>query len=102
MSRLAFFPQPYPDEDFRSIIYRYHLMSLNLILPDSKEDLFELRSHKNPIFPANLNALIEKLPEGHVFQSDYFTKHHTWAKLVSCFLTKRDKSNKNEFYLAPI
>lgn len=101
MSRLAFFPQPYPDEDFRSIIYRYHLMSPNLIFPDTKEELFELRSHKNPMFPANLIKLYRKLPDGHPFEPGYFINHHTWARLISCFLTKTDQNNKNKVMRIP-
>ncbi|MCM3341603.1 TnsD family transposase [Paenibacillus sp. MER TA 81-3] len=96
MSRLAFFPQPYLDEDFRSIIYRYHLMSPNQIFPDTKEELFELRSHKNPMFLANLIKLYEKLPDRHPFESGYFINHHTWARLISCFLTRTDRNNEDE------
>jgi len=96
MSRLAFFPQPYPDEDFRSIFYRYHLMSPNIIMPDTKEELFELRSHKNPMFPTNLNKLYEKLPDGHPFKRGYFIENHTWANLINCFLIKKDQYNEIE------
>lgn len=97
MSHLVFFPQPHLDEDFRSIIYRYHLMSPNQVFLNTKEELFELRSYKNPIFPTNLIKLYEKLPNRHPFESDYFINNHTWARLVSCFLTKANQKNENEF-----
>lgn len=76
-------------------------MSPNPALRDTKEELFELISHKNPMFPTNLIKLYEKLPYGHPFEPGYFISHHTWGRLISCFLTKADQDNENELVRIP-
>ena len=54
---LPFFPAPYPDEDFRSIVYRYHIRSKNVNLMNTKQELFNIKSLKNNHFPRNYNYL---------------------------------------------
>ncbi|TQR40166.1 TnsD family Tn7-like transposition protein [Paenibacillus popilliae] len=88
MPRLLFFPEPLPDEDFRSIVYRYHIMSSNSTFQESKKQIFGTRSDKNPMFPMKLESLYSRLPIGFSFQLNIFVDQHTWAKLVFPFFTK--------------
>ncbi|WP_276358038.1 TnsD family Tn7-like transposition protein [Cohnella caldifontis] len=91
MPQMLFFPEPLPDEDFRSIVYRYHLMSSNSIFSESKEELFGIRSHKNLMFPMKLEYFCCRLPIGHSLRLNTFIEKHTWVGLIFCFLTKTNQ-----------
>ncbi|CAM3937945.1 TnsD family Tn7-like transposition protein [Cohnella lubricantis] len=91
MSQMIFFPEPLPDEDFRSIVCRYHLMSSNSIFSETKEELFGIRSHKNLMFPMKLEYFCCRLPIGHSLRLNTFIEKHTWVGLIFCFLTKTNQ-----------
>jgi predicted RNA-binding Zn-ribbon protein involved in translation (DUF1610 family) len=108
MRSLIYFPEPYPDEDFRSLVYRYHIRSSNGTLAETNMDLFEKKSGKYTLFPTKLVTLIEKLPPSHSYSLDYFILNHTWIGLILAFL-KDDKKKclievikygtENSFYI---
>lgn len=60
LSSLAYFPSPFPDEDFRSILYRYHLSSFNPEMADTNKELFGSRSNFS-VFPRATNVLFEQI-----------------------------------------
>lgn len=91
MRYLIFFPEPYPDEDFRSLIYRYHKRSSNGTLAESNMDLFEKKSGKYSAFPTKLATLIEKLPQGHTYSLEDLILNHTWTGLIEAFTKKEQK-----------
>lgn len=88
MKRLFYFPEPYPDEDFRSIIYRYHLRSSNSSLRDTNLELFEKKSERIPILPYKLETLHEKLPYHHSYTIEELLLNHTWSGLLQAFMSK--------------
>ncbi|WP_191089654.1 TnsD family Tn7-like transposition protein [Paenibacillus spiritus] len=87
MNRLIFFPVPLPDEDFRSLIFRYHIRSGNSEIIQSKNDLFGVRSYKHTLFPKRLQFLLDRLPLGHTFTLNQFIYDHTWYGLYQAFFT---------------
>ncbi|MDH6372522.1 putative RNA-binding Zn-ribbon protein involved in translation (DUF1610 family) [Paenibacillus sp. PastF-3] len=89
MKRLIYFPIPLPDEDFRSLIFRYHVRSGNSEIIQSKYDLFGVRSYKHTFFPRGLQILLERLPLGHTFTLDQFIYDHSWYGLYQAFFTKK-------------
>lgn len=86
-NQLAFFPTPYEDEDFKSLIYRYHIRSCNVNIGYSIEELFNVKTHRLPHFPRNLDYLVKKLPDNHLVTSDYFIEKHTLLALYLPFLS---------------
>lgn len=84
---LVFFPTPYPGEDFRSTIYRYHIQSVNREFMDSKAELFGLKSSKNQIFNRNMEHLVQKLPKESQLTTDYILNHHTVFPLYKPFMS---------------
>lgn len=89
MGNILFFPEPFPSEDFRSIIYRYHIRSGNIEMQETKKELFDIASDRLGLFPRNLSNLINKLPEEY---SEEFFLSHTWFPLFNPFLAKDRRS----------
>jgi hypothetical protein len=84
---LIYFPDPYPNEDFRSIIFRYHHRSGNADMTDTKKELFGIASSKLGHFPRSLSTLLKKLPtEEKNFKEKLLS--NTWYHLFKPFLTK--------------
>jgi hypothetical protein len=86
-NELSFFPNPYPDEDFRSIVHRYHIRSTNSEMYETKLDLFELKSYKNTVFPRNLSVLIDRLPKETGLNVNLLIEKHTLFPLFKPFLS---------------
>jgi len=95
MRRLLYFPEGYPDEDFRSIIYRYHLWSGNPEIKESKEELFNVASERIGHVPRNLATLINKSPYGTKILVEAILKH-TWYPLFKPFISKERLSVVND------
>ncbi|WP_440960847.1 TnsD family Tn7-like transposition protein [Paenibacillus nitricinens] len=90
MTQLAYFPTPLPGEDFRSILYRYHLQAMNKEITDTNIELFGAKSEFT-IFPRNLGLLLNKLPQGFLsFES--VIQNHT---LLPWFLPFLPDSHKD-------
>jgi len=58
---LVYFPKPYPEEDFRSIIYRYHIRTGKLQFEETNKELFNVSSRRNIYFHHNIGELISLL-----------------------------------------
>lgn len=86
MSRILMFPEPFPDEDFRSIIFRYHVRSANADFSESKFELFGTTSYKQTVFPRRLNYLLGKLPIGSTLSKELLLYNHTWYGLYKVFI----------------
>lgn len=84
---LAHFPTPYPDEDFRSIVYRYHIRTGYSDLQLTNIELFNTKSHKNTAFPRNWIELCYKLPSTNHMLVERILHNHTLWPLVRPFLT---------------
>lgn len=95
MSRIVSFPEPLPDEDFRSILYRYHLRSGDPEFIHTQYELFGVRSYKQKMFPRGLQIMLDRLPLGHTFTTEDLLYKHTWYGLYKAFLT--DERNKKMF-----
>lgn len=96
MTPLISFPEPYPDEDFRSLVYRSHIRSSNGTLAETNMDLFEKNSGKYSIFPSKLITFLMKLPIGHSYSLDYFILNHTWYGLIFAFMKEGKRKELTE------
>lgn len=85
-NELSFFPSPYPDEDFRSIVKRYHKRSGNNNEYISRKNI--LGTTTNALLPRNIAYLFSKLPKA--FKKDKMLFEHTHLPLVFPFV-KNDK-----------
>ncbi|WP_391560719.1 TnsD family Tn7-like transposition protein [Robertmurraya sp.] len=83
-NKLAFFPTPYLEEDFRSIIYRYHVRSLHISHERTKKEVLGYKG--NTTLPRNLNEITERIP-GNV-TSDDIIYNHTLFPLLKPFLNE--------------
>lgn len=88
MIRLLTFPEPLPDEDFRSLVFRYHIRSGNSEIMQSKHDLFGVHSYKHTFFPKHLQVLLNRLPVGHSFTLEQILYDYTWYGLYRAFFTE--------------
>ncbi|WP_145410816.1 TnsD family Tn7-like transposition protein [Paenibacillus xylanexedens] len=87
MSRIVSFPEPFPDEDFRSVLYRYHLRSGNPEFVHTQYELFGRRTYKQKIIPKGLKLMLDKLPLGHTYSAEEILYRYTWYGLCKSFLT---------------
>lgn len=63
METLAFFPTPYPNEDFRSVVYRYHHYISNSVFTETTLQLFGIKLLKIRHLPRNISFLQSVLHE---------------------------------------
>jgi hypothetical protein len=82
---LAFFPVLYPDEDYRSIIFRYHRISGNKDFSITNRELFGRKTYSFTVFPRNLKALFERMPDNSISIDD-FLYNHTFFHWVRPFI----------------
>ncbi|MGI8386587.1 TnsD family Tn7-like transposition protein [Robertmurraya sp. P23] len=88
MNKLLLFPEPYPDEDFRSVLFRYHIRTPNTSFQESNIELFGKKSIKNLMFPNRLEELFRRLPVGHTIKLEDIIYKHTWYGLIERFISK--------------
>ncbi|MDR4888383.1 TniQ family protein [Fredinandcohnia sp. QZ13] len=84
---IAFFPVPYKDEDFRSIVHRYHIRSGNPSFKLTKLELLNFNTHKNLHFPRNLDYLINKLPKDNFISKNKIINEHTVFPIIKPFIS---------------
>ncbi|MBS4207194.1 TnsD family Tn7-like transposition protein [Bacillus sp. FJAT-50079] len=89
---LAFFPKPYPDEDFRSIIHRYHIRSGHLSFEETNKELFNVSSKRNIYFHHNVGELIGLLNYSE-YSIENFLSNHTIFPLINPFLSQKRKQD---------
>lgn len=84
---LHFFPEPYEDEIFYSIVARYHYYADRQSLRNTIKDLFGNTTRRPVFFPNNLNYLANQLYNNALLASDYFIEYHTLLPLYHPFIT---------------
>ena len=80
------FPTPYPNEDFRSLIYRYHYYILGTEYSKTIHQLFDIVTMKVRHLPRNLDHLISKLPN--TITAEYLLQETTLFYLIGHFCGK--------------
>ena len=86
---LGFFPTPYPDELFYSVIARYHIRSGNKSFRQTHKELFgtvELQPDKI-VLPNNLSFLVSQLPQSSQLTVEILIKRNTLYPFFRSFLT---------------
>jgi hypothetical protein len=74
-----------PDEDFRSVVFRYHRRSLNNSFYQTKKELFGQSNPNNNLIPANLQVFLNNMMGPIRFDISEVLKH-TWINLIKAFL----------------
>lgn len=87
---LGFFPTPLPDEDFRSILYRYHLYAKNKEIENTSTELFGVKTGFT-IFPRGLDLLFQKLPSQCSLSIEDIIKKHTLLPWFLPFLSEKQQ-----------
>lgn len=103
MINILRFPLQYPDEDIRSLAYRYHIESHNESFQKSYTDLFTVKKYKNGVFPCNLDIFLDALFEQEESKI-HFIKSHTYIPFIKPFIerTKWKKLNNEPFSFTAI
>lgn len=83
---LGFFPTPYPNELFYSIISRYHQRIGNNSFRNTLSDVFG-RYTSNTFFPKNLDELSSRII-GNYFTPDKFINEHSLFPIIRPFITE--------------
>lgn len=84
---ITFFPSPYEHELLYSILSRYHIRSSNVSFSSTMEDLFGTKSTNAVLdLPSNMDNLIDNMPIGNEYISDYFIRRHTLYPYYEAFL----------------
>nr|WP_242066137.1 TnsD family transposase [Brevibacillus laterosporus] len=95
---IGYFPTPLPNEDFRSILYRYHLCSLNPELTDTNKELFDSKTEFT-VFPRGLEVMLRKLPLSYKFTVKSIINNYTLLPLLLPFISERRKEEVlNDIY----
>lgn len=85
LSELAYFPEPYPDEDYRNLVLRYcHKTSTPLV--ECMNKLFNVHTGSPNYFPYNLGFLARKLPYDEGEFIDSIIEKNTYFPLFSLFI----------------
>ncbi len=95
---LSFFPMPYPDELFYSLLCRYHLRSGNRSFRQTQFDLFNTAGNKQYYLglPNNLATLVHQLPFGSNLTLTQLLLEHTLFPYYRTFLTNREVKRLQE------
>lgn len=84
---ISFFPTPYRGELLYSVLSRFHVRSSNISFASTMEDLYG-KSYVNAVIdlPSNINTLVNNMPFGNEYTSDYFIKRYTLYNYYAAFL----------------
>ena len=95
---LHFFPIPYADELFDSVVCRYHVRSGNRSFRQTQLDLFKTRARKQYYLglPNNLATLVNHLPFGSSLTINQLLQEHTLFPYYRTFLTYREVKRLQE------
>lgn len=84
---VAFFPTPFVDEVFYSILARHHTASGNISPKATIMDLYGITTVTAVVdLPAHFDALVSNLPVNHRYKADELIKAHTLFPFYSAFL----------------
>lgn len=89
---LTYFPKPYTNESFYSIISRYHTHANGLSMSASLNELFKIK-HKilNIEFPSGIKDIVSQIDVPSVISSEYLIENHTTFPYYRAFLKKEDQ-----------
>ena len=89
---LSFFPIPYPDELFYSVLARYHIRSGNRSFQQTHTQLFKSKAKQSNLvyLPNNLNYLANNLPINSKQTVDNWRDNHTLYKFYTTFLSPQE------------
>ncbi|MDQ0049891.1 putative RNA-binding Zn-ribbon protein involved in translation (DUF1610 family) [Paenibacillus polymyxa] len=92
MGNIIYFPSPYPDEDYRSIVYRYYLYSPYPTYARSLQNLYAERPPQKVSFPQNLSRLLDDLNVSKSF-TERLIQEHTFYPLLKVLITQEKHQN---------
>lgn len=85
-------PELYHNEDFRSIIHRYHLRSANNSIKITSLELFGTKTMAYGHIPRRLSYFISKLPIKNRPTEEYFLENHTNVSFYKSFISNNEFS----------
>lgn len=88
---MAYFPNIYPDEDYRSLVYRYHVLSGNGDYAATNRELFGRGTYKTTVLPRNLKFLIDQFPKN-TLTTEWLLLNHTFFYNIRPFIPKEKLS----------
>lgn len=94
---LTFFPKPYPDETFYSVVCRYDFRKGTQSFRGTSEELFGNRIALNTYAPTRIGILATRLPKRTGLKTEYFINHTTAFPYFSPFLTKERRDTFLEY-----
>jgi hypothetical protein len=89
---LSFFPNPYPDELFYSIVTRYHIRSGNKSFKQTLIELLEYYPNQSYslVLPNNLSHLLKRVPSTSILNFEKLIWGHTLYPFYRIFLTSSE------------
>lgn len=92
MASIVSFPPTYPDEDFRSVVYRYHLRSPHISYLKNRKELIGKATPKMILYPENLMCLADDLGVTKSFINELI-ENHTFYPAIRPFITEKVKND---------
>jgi len=84
---VTFFPVPYKDELLYSVLARYHIRSGNVSIKATQKDIYGTDSVTAIMdLPSHIYRIMENLPVGHHYTSEYLITNHTLYPFYAAFL----------------
>ncbi len=87
-SLLGFFPTPYPDEIFYSVLCRYHLRSGNPAFVSTAKEIWGKKISANLYLPQSLGTVSNRIPFTTGLSAKYFAENNTIYPFLKPFLPK--------------
>jgi len=87
-SPLGFFPTPYPDEIFYSVLCRYHIRSGNPAFVSTAKTIWGKKISANLYLPQSLSKVALRIPPETGLTAEYFATHNTIYPFLKPFLPK--------------
>lgn len=87
-SPLGFFPTPYPDEIFYSVLCRYHIRSGNPAFVSTAKTIWGKKISANLYLPQSLGKVALRIPPETGLTAKYFATHNTIYPFLTPFLPK--------------
>lgn len=87
-SPLGFFPTPYPDEIFYSVLCRYHIRSGNPAFVSTAKTIWGKKNSTNLYLPQSLGKVSLRIPSETGLTAEFFAVNNTIYPFLKPFLTK--------------
>lgn len=90
---IGFFPSPYPDELWYSVICRYHVHSGNYYAKHTMRQLYgDYFSAPSLLLCGHIDTLLAQLPQGYLSARDIVMQHTFYPYYARFFPTQRKRS----------